>query len=72
MNQVNKAGETLRPDEPDSFLEVDAVDLIARWRSTYSGPLRSVTAVLRRAAAQINRGTVVSNRLKCCFGNYVA
>ena len=63
-SQVNKAGEILRSDEPDIFLEVEAVDLIARWRATYSGPLRSVTSILRRAATQINRGAVVSNRLK--------
>jgi hypothetical protein len=63
-SQVNKAGDVLREDNPDIFLEVEAVDLVARWRATFSGPLRSVTAILRRATIQINRGAVVSNRLK--------
>ena len=67
-NRVNAAGDVVATefllDQEDILEYLDAVDIIANWRSAHSYPLNTFQVTLRNRARHVTPDALISQRLK--------
>jgi (p)ppGpp synthase/HD superfamily hydrolase len=62
--QVNDAGFTLIDPDPEADAFEEALSVINNWRASHAFPLNTFQTTLRRKTKEIDRHSVVAQRIK--------
>jgi ppGpp synthetase/RelA/SpoT-type nucleotidyltranferase len=63
-NQVNRAGDILKLDNPDPAQRELAEDILTYWRTLHSYPINTFQSTLRNKLSRIDPDAIVAQRLK--------